>query len=98
VDLHDGAGPRKGSARVDSWGPRAFGVSGSNIPERFADEENATMMAVIQSYKQNTQMMAQLQQGVMNRIQADAARANAQSAAIDARREYRRLQPAHGQY
>jgi hypothetical protein len=87
VDLHDGAGPRRGSVRVDSWGPRAFGVSGSNIPERFADEENATMMAVIQSYKQNTQMIAQLQQGVMNRIQADAARANAQAAAINARRE-----------
>jgi hypothetical protein len=87
VDLHDGAGPRKGSVRVDSWGPRAFSVSGSNIPQRFADEENATMMAVIQSYKQNAQMMAQLQQGVMNRIQADAARANAQSAAINARRE-----------
>jgi hypothetical protein len=87
VDLHDGIGPRKGSVRVDSWGPRAFGVSGSNIPERFADEEHATMMAMIQSYTQNTQMIAQLQQGVMNRIQADAARANAQSAAINARRE-----------
>jgi negative regulator of sigma E activity len=73
--------------RVDSWGPRAFSVSGSNIPERFADEENATMMAVIRSYKQNTQMIAQMQQGVMNRIQADAARANAQTDAINARRE-----------
>jgi hypothetical protein len=87
VDLHDGIGPRKGSVRVDSWGPRALSVSGSNIPERIADEENATMMAVIQSYKQNAQMIAQLQQGVMNRIQADAARANAQAAALDARRE-----------
>jgi hypothetical protein len=87
VDLHDGVGPRKGSVRVDSWGPRAFSVSGSNIPERFADEENATMMAVIRSYKQNTQMIAQMQQGVMNRIQADAARANAQTDAINARRE-----------
>jgi hypothetical protein len=87
ADLHDGVGPRKGSVRVDSWGPRAFSVSGSNIPERFAEEENATMMAVIQSYKQNTQMIAQMQQGVMNRIQADAARANAQTDAINARRE-----------
>jgi len=87
VDLHDGIGPRKGSVRVDSWGPRAFGVSGSNIPVRFADEENATMMAVIHSYKQNTQMIAQQQQGVMNRIQADAARGNAQAAALNARRE-----------
>jgi hypothetical protein len=87
VDLHDGIGPRKGSVRVDSWGPRAFSVSGSNIPERFADEENATMMAVIQSYTQNKQMIAQLQQGVMNRIQADAARGQAQAAALNARRE-----------
>jgi hypothetical protein len=87
VDLHDGIGPRKGSVRVDSWGPRAFSVSGSNIPERFADDENATMLAVIRSYKQNTQMIAQMQQGVMNRIQADAARANAQADAINARRE-----------
>lgn len=87
VDLHDGLGPRKGSVRVDSWGPRAFSASGSNIPERFADEENATLMAVIQSYKQNTQMIAQQQQGVMNRIQADAARGQAQAAALNARRE-----------
>jgi len=99
VDLHDGIGPRKGSVRVDSWGPRAFSVSGSNIPERLADEENATMMAVIQSYTQNKQMIAQLQQGVMNRIQADAARANAQAAASKRTPgiEYRRVQSAHGQ-
>jgi hypothetical protein len=87
VDLNDGIGPRKGSVRVDTWGPGAFSVSGSNIPERLADEENATMMAVIHSYRPNAQMMAQLQQGVMTRIQADAARANAQAAASDARRE-----------
>jgi hypothetical protein len=87
VDLHDGVGPRKGSVRVDSWGPRAFSVSGSNIPERFADEENATMLAVIRSYKQNTQMIAQMQQGVMNRIHADADRINALAAASNARRE-----------
>ena len=87
VDLNDGVGPRKGSVRLGSWGPRAMSVDGSNIPERFADEENATMMAVIRSYQQNQQMMAQLRQGAMNRVQADAARANAQTAAINERRE-----------
>jgi hypothetical protein len=87
VDFNDGVGPRRGSVRVGSWGPRAMSVDGSNIPERYADEENATMLAVIHSYRQNEQMMAQLRQGAMNRVQADAARANAQSAAINARRE-----------
>jgi len=87
VDLHDGVGLRRGSVRLGLWGPRAMSVDGSNIPERFADEENATMLAVIRSYQQNAQMMAQLRQGAMNRVQADAARANAQSAAINDRRE-----------
>jgi hypothetical protein len=87
VDLNDGVGPRKGSVRVDSWGPTAFSINGSNIPVRFADEEAATMSAVIQSFQQNAQMMGQLQQGALDRVHADAARANAQSAAIDARRE-----------
>jgi hypothetical protein len=87
VDFNDGVGPRKGSVRVGSWGPRAMSVDGSNIPVRYADEENATLLAVIHSYHQNEHMMAQLRQGALNRVQADAARANAQSAAIDARRE-----------
>jgi hypothetical protein len=49
--------------------------------------ENATLLAVIHSYQQNRQVMGQLQQAAMNRVQADAARANQQSAAINARRE-----------
>ncbi|MEP6548197.1 MAG: hypothetical protein ABJD53_12095 [Gammaproteobacteria bacterium] len=87
VDLNDGVGLRKGSVRLGSWGPRAMSVDGSNIPVRFAEEENATLLAVIRSFQQNAQMMAQLRQGAMNRVQADAARANAQSAALNARRE-----------
>ncbi len=87
ADLHDGVGPRRGSVRLGLWGPRAMSVDGSNIPERFADEENATLLAVIRSYRQNEQMMAQLRQGAMNRVQADAARASAQSAALNERRE-----------
>jgi hypothetical protein len=62
-------------------------VNGSNIPERFADEENPTMNAVIASFRQNEQMMAQLRQGAMNRVQNDIARGRAQNDAINARRE-----------
>jgi hypothetical protein len=87
VDLNDGVGLRKGSVRLGLWGPGAMSVDGSNIPARFADEENPTLLAVIRSYKQNEQMMAQQRQGAMNRVQADAARAQAQAAAINARRE-----------
>ena len=87
VDLHDGIGLRRGSVRLGLWGPRAMSVDGSNIPERFADEENETLLAVIRSYQQNESMMAQMREGAANRVQADAARASAQSAALNARRE-----------
>jgi hypothetical protein len=87
VDLNDGLGPRKGSVRVDAWGPNAFSVSGSNIPVGIAEEEGPTMLAIIHSYTQNEQMMANMRKGEIDRVRADAARANAQSAAIDARRE-----------
>jgi hypothetical protein len=87
VDFNDGIGPRRGSVRLDSWGPRAMAVNGSNIPEKFADEENPTMNAVIASFHQNEQMMAQLRQGAMNRVQSDISRARAQNDAINERRE-----------
>ena len=87
VDFHDGIGSRRGSVRLDSWGPRAMAVNGSNVPERLADAENATLLAIIRSYKQNAAIVGRLQQGALDRVHADAARANAQSAAINARRE-----------
>jgi hypothetical protein len=62
-------------------------VDGSNLPERLAERENATLLAVIHSYQPNSQVMGQLQQGAMNRVRADAARANQQAPAINARRE-----------
>jgi hypothetical protein len=80
-------GPRKGSARVDAWGANAFSVSGSNLPVGIAESEGPTMLAVIHSYTQNEQMMAQMRQGEIDRVRADAARGNAQNAAINARRE-----------
>ncbi len=87
VDFNDGIGPRRGSVRLDSWGPRAMAVNGSNIPEHLADEENSMMNVVIASFRQNEQMMAQLRQGAMNRVQSDIARSKAQNEAINARRE-----------
>ena len=87
VDFNDGVGMRRGTVRLGLWGPQALSVDGSNVPERLAEEENATLLAVIHSYRQNSQMMAQLRQGALARVQADGARANAQSAAINARRE-----------
>jgi hypothetical protein len=87
LDLNDGVGPRRGSVRLGRWGAQAMSVDGSNIPERLADREGATLLAVIRSYQPNRQVMGQLQQGAMNRVQADAARANQQAAALNARRE-----------
>jgi len=87
VDLNDGIGPRRGSIRLGRWGAQAMSVDGSNIPERLADKENATLLAVIHSYQPNRQVMGQLQQGAMDRVQADAARADQQAAALNARRE-----------
>jgi hypothetical protein len=87
IDLNDGVGPRRGSLRLGRWGAQAMSVDGSNIPERLQERENATLLAVIHSYQPNRQVMGQLQQGAMNRVQADAARASQQAAALNARRE-----------
>jgi hypothetical protein len=87
VDLNDGVGLRRGSIRLGRWGAQAMSVDGSNLPEALLEKESATLLAVIHSYQPNAQVMGQLQQGAMNRVQADAARANQQAAAINARRE-----------
>jgi hypothetical protein len=87
LDLNDGVGPRRGSIRLGRWGAQAMSVDGSNLPERLVPREDATLLAVIHSYQPNRQVMGQLQQGAMNRVQADASRANQQAAAINARRE-----------
>jgi len=87
LDLNDGVGPRRGSIRLGRWGAQAMSVDGSNLPERLAERESGVLLAVIHSYQPNRQVMGQLQQGALNRVQADAARANQQAAAINARRE-----------
>ena len=57
-DFHDDAGPRKGSARVGLLGPGAITVSTSNVPAPLADQENATLLAIIQSCRQITSVIA----------------------------------------
>jgi hypothetical protein len=87
VDFHDNIGPRKGSVRVGVLGPRAISVSNSNIPARLATQENATLMAVIHSYRQVDSVIASEGRADLARVQRDAARANAQAQAINQRRE-----------
>ena len=73
VDLHDGLGARTGTARIGAihvaglptW---AMTVSTSNLPERYAEQEAATMTAVINSYSQDRRVIAQESAGDMGRI------------------------------
>ena len=93
VDLHDGKGPRKGSARIGTMTTRglptwAMTVSGSNAPNAVAEAEAPTILAVIRSYSQDANVIAGETRAVIDRIHADARaaqiRADAQSAANDA--------------
>ncbi len=103
VDLHDGKGPRKGSARIGvlqirgipTW---AMTVSSSNVPAQFADAEAATMTAVINSYSQDAKVIAQegaadletiRQVGIRSRMVAEEAdqRREASSQAYEAHRQ-----------
>ncbi len=91
VDLHDGKGPRKASARIGELITRgapmwAMTVSSSNIPEQYADAENATLMAVIHSYRQDAKVIGQESAGDMARIQAVAEQVKIQVKAADDRR------------
>jgi hypothetical protein len=93
-DLHDGKGPRKGSARigemhvngVPTW---ALTVSGSDAPVRVADAENPLIMAMVHSYSQDARVIGQERDIAIGQIQASARnaqiRADAQSAANDSR-------------
>jgi hypothetical protein len=93
VDLHDGKGRRKGSARIGAMHVRglptwALTISSSNAPVAVADAEHATLLAIVRSYRQDGQVIAQETRQVIGRINATAnaarLRANAQSAANDA--------------
>jgi hypothetical protein len=87
VDLHDGIGVRKGSARVGFLGPHAITVSASNIPFRLADRKKGMLLAIIHSYRQNNAVIAREGAADLARVQADADRAAVQAAALNQRRE-----------
>jgi hypothetical protein len=94
VDFHDGKGLRKGSVRVGAavtpglptW---AMTVSGSSAPLAVAEREGPTMMAMIKSYSEDTRVIAQETNAVIDRIHATSRnaqiRADAQSAVNDSR-------------
>lgn len=56
VDLNDGVGLRKGSARIGAFQLKglqlwSMTMSASNIPQKYADAENDLLMAIIKSYR-----------------------------------------------
>lgn len=92
VDFHDGAGPRKGSARVGVIAMRgsptwAMTVSTSNVPVQYAEAESPTMLAMIRSYSQDARVIGQEGAAALNRIQQQGLANQAQTDAINARRE-----------
>ncbi len=92
VDFNDGIGPRKGSVRVGAmhvngaptW---AMTVSTSSTPVKYADAENATLLAVIRSYSQNAAVIGQESAADMSRIRAVGQMVSQNAAAADARRK-----------
>jgi hypothetical protein len=92
MDLHDGKGPRKASARIGelhfanmpSW---ALTLSGSNAPEPVFDSVNPTIMAMVHSYSQDARVINRENAAVINNIHAISAASTAQAHAADQRRE-----------
>jgi hypothetical protein len=92
VDFNDGVGPRKGSAGIFPYSPMgsrvwAMNVSASNIPMQYADAEEATLMAVVHSYSQDANVIAREGRADLGRIQRQAEANQAQTDAINQRRE-----------
>ena len=91
VDLHDGMGLRNGSGRLDLLGTAgatwALGFSMSNIPQKYADSEAATLKAVVASYRRNESVISAENAAVMDRIRQQAIANQQQSDAINANRE-----------
>ena len=93
VDLQDGKGVRKASARIGEMATRgmptwAMTVSGSNAPKAVADAQAPTLLAIIHSYNQDAGVISGAAAAVIGKIHAEAKaaqiRADAQSAANDA--------------
>jgi hypothetical protein len=91
VDLHDGKGMRKGSVRLDPIYTRglptwALSVTASNAPESVFEASNPTIMAMVQSYSQDRNVIGREQQQVIDNIHAIGERSKQQAADADARR------------
>ena len=91
VDLHDGMGLRNGSGRLDLLGTPgatwALGFSMSNIPQKYADSEAATLRAVVASYRRNEGVISAENAAVMDRIRQQAIANEGQAKALNERRE-----------
>jgi hypothetical protein len=90
LDLHDGFGERAATARLQELGGAgglwALTMSNSSLPKTIAAAENATLMAVIQSASQDSNVVRAEQGAVMNGIQAAAARSQAEAQSANAQR------------
>ena len=91
VDLHDGMGLRNGSGRLDPLGSAgatwALAFSMSNIPQKYADSEAATLKAVVASYRRNESVISAENAAVMERIRQQGIANEQQAKAINANRE-----------
>jgi predicted GNAT family acetyltransferase len=91
VDLHDGMGPRNGSGRLDLMGSAgatwALGFSMSNIPQKYADTEAATLRAVVASYRRNEGVISAENAAVMERIRQQGVANEQQAKTINENRE-----------
>jgi predicted GNAT family acetyltransferase len=91
VDLQDGMGLRNGSGRLDLLGSSgatwALAFSMSNIPQKYADSEAATLKAVVASYRRNESVISAENAAVMDRIRQQGIANEQQAKAINDRRE-----------
>ena len=91
MDLHDGMGLRNGSGRLDLLGKAgatwALAFSMSNIPQKYADSEAATLKAVVASYRRNEGVISAENAAVMDRIRQQGIANEEQAKAINANRE-----------
>jgi predicted GNAT family acetyltransferase len=91
VDLHDGVGLRNGSGRLDLLGSTgatwALSFSMSNIPQKYAGSEAATLKAVVASYRRNEGVISAENAAVMERIRQQGVANEQQSKAINENRE-----------
>jgi hypothetical protein len=92
LDLHDGKGMRKASARIGemhvanlpTW---ALTLNASNAPETVFAAQNPTIMAMVHSYSQDQRVINQETKAVIDNIHAIGAASTAQAKAADQRRE-----------